>query len=178
MLPSFFKISKRSAPFLDILVKRCTDKTFLTSAYWKKTFTVLCTSCDSVTPRNYKINLIRTVTCRCFRIYSSPSLFKPHIYRFDLTKILSPRREHRSSRKVLHSPFVTVSPTVASWSLPLPSSTSIDRRQLFLGLYLFCFPFKFHFKAFLMVRRVWPSQLRLLRWQHCFRNFPKWLQVE
>ena len=57
---------------------------FLVICLPEETFTALYTKCDSVTPRNYKINLIRTLTCRCFRIYSSPSLFKPYIY-IDLT---------------------------------------------------------------------------------------------
>ena len=44
---------------------------FSTSIYRKKTFTVLYTKRDSFTPRKYKINLIRTLTCRCLRICSS-----------------------------------------------------------------------------------------------------------
>ena len=63
-------------PFLDILVKRCTDKTFVTSIYRKKTFKGLYTKWDSFTPRKYKINLIRTLTYRCFRICSSASLLQ------------------------------------------------------------------------------------------------------
>ena len=53
-------------PFLDILVKRCPDNSFMTSVYRKKTFTGLYTKWDSFTPRKYKINLIRTLTYRCF----------------------------------------------------------------------------------------------------------------
>ena len=59
-------------PFLDILIKRH-DRTFSTSIYRKKTFTGLYTKWDSFTPRKYKVNLIRTLTFRCFRICSSPS---------------------------------------------------------------------------------------------------------
>ena len=42
-------------PFLDILVKRCPDKTFVTSIYRKKTFTGLYTKWDLFTPRKYKM---------------------------------------------------------------------------------------------------------------------------
>ena len=59
--------------FLDILIKR-NNHAFSTSIYRKKTFTGLYTKWDSFTPRKYKINLIRTLTFRCFRICSSPSL--------------------------------------------------------------------------------------------------------
>ena len=73
-------------PFLDILLKRCPDNTFSTSVYCKKTFTGLYTKWDSFTPRKYKINLIRTLTYRCFRICSSPSLLQAAIK--DLRKLL------------------------------------------------------------------------------------------
>ena len=63
-------------PFLDILVKRCPNNTFVTSIYRKKTFTGLYTKWDSFTPRKYKINLIRTLTYRCYRICSSASLLQ------------------------------------------------------------------------------------------------------
>ena len=62
-------------PFLDILIKRY-NHTFSTSIYRKKTFTGLYTKWDSFTPRKYKVNLIRTLTFRCFRICSSPSLLR------------------------------------------------------------------------------------------------------
>ena len=73
-------------PFLDILLKRCLDNTFSTSVYRRKTFTSLYTKWDSFTPRKYKINLIRTLTYRCFRICSSPSLLQAAIK--DLRKLL------------------------------------------------------------------------------------------
>ena len=63
-------------PFLDILVKRNQDHTFSTSIFRKKTFTGLYTKWHSFTPRKYKINLIRTLTFRCFRICSSSSLLQ------------------------------------------------------------------------------------------------------
>ena len=62
-------------PFLDILIKRY-NHTFSASIYRKKTFTGLYTKWDSFTPRKYKVNLIRTLTFRCFRICSSPSLLR------------------------------------------------------------------------------------------------------
>ena len=46
----------------------------MTSVYRKKTFAGLYTKWDSFTPRKYKINLISTLTYRCFRICSSASL--------------------------------------------------------------------------------------------------------
>ena len=73
-------------PFLDILVKRCPDNSFMTSVYRKKTFTGLYTKWDSFTPRKYKINLIRTLTYRCFRICSCASLLHSAVQ--DLRKLL------------------------------------------------------------------------------------------
>ena len=73
-------------PFLDVLVKRCPNNIFETSVYRKKTFTGLYTKWDSFTPRRYKINLIRTLTYRCFRICSSTSLLQSAVD--DLKKIL------------------------------------------------------------------------------------------
>ena len=52
------------------------NHTFSTSIYRKKTFTGLYTKWDSFTPRKYKVNLIRTLTFRCFRICSSPPLLR------------------------------------------------------------------------------------------------------
>ena len=60
---------------------------FSTSIYRKKTFTGLYTKWDSFTPRKYKINLIRTLTYRCFRICSSASLLQSALN--DVKKLLS-----------------------------------------------------------------------------------------
>ena len=79
----------KEIPFLDILVKRCPNNTFTTSVYRKKTFTglySLYTKWDSFTPRKYKINLIRTLTYRCFRICSTASLLKSAVE--DLKRLL------------------------------------------------------------------------------------------
>ena len=73
-------------PCLEILIKRCPNNTFATSIYWEKTFTGLYTKWDSFTPRKYKINLIRTLTYRCYRIYSSAFLLKSALD--DLRKLL------------------------------------------------------------------------------------------
>ena len=73
-------------PFLDILVKRCPNNTFVTSIHRKKTFTGRYTKWDSFTPRKYKINLIRTLTYRCYRICSSASLLQSALD--DLRKLL------------------------------------------------------------------------------------------
>ena len=73
-------------PFLDILVKRCPNNTFVASIYRKKTFTGLYTKWDSFSPRKYKINLIRTLTYRCYRICSSASLLQSALG--DLRKLL------------------------------------------------------------------------------------------
>ena len=73
-------------PFLDILIKRCPNNTFATSIYRKKTFTGLYTKWDSFIPRKYKINLIRTLTYRCYRICSSAFLLKSALD--DLRKLL------------------------------------------------------------------------------------------
>ena len=72
--------------FLDILIKRCPNNTFITSVYWKKTFTGLYTKWDSFTPCKYKINLIRALTYRCFRICSTASLLQSAVE--DLKRLL------------------------------------------------------------------------------------------
>ena len=66
----------KEIPFLDVLIKRTTLNTFTTSVYRKKTLTGLFTKWDSFTPRKYRVNLIRTLTYRCFRICSTPSLLQ------------------------------------------------------------------------------------------------------
>ena len=76
----------KEIPFLDVLGKRCPDNTFITSIYRKKTFTGLYTTWDSFTPRKYKINLICTLTYRCFRICSTASLLQSAVE--DLRKLL------------------------------------------------------------------------------------------
>ena len=81
-----FSVSVNKIPFLDILLKCCPDNTFSSSVYRKKTFTGLYTKWDLFRPRQYKINLIRTLTYRCFRICSSPSLLQAAIK--DLRKLL------------------------------------------------------------------------------------------
>ena len=62
-------------PFLEILIKRHSH-TFSTSIYRKETFTGLYTKWNSFTPGKYKVSLIRTLTFRCFRICSTPSLLR------------------------------------------------------------------------------------------------------
>ena len=62
-------------PFRDVLIKR-RNHIFSTSIYCKKTFTGLNTKWDSFTPRKYKVNPIRNLTFRCFRICSSPRLLQ------------------------------------------------------------------------------------------------------
>ena len=73
-------------PFLDILVTRNQNNAFTTSIYRKKTFTGLYTKWDSFTPRKYKINLIRSLTYRYYRLCSSGSLLKSALN--DLRKCL------------------------------------------------------------------------------------------
>ena len=73
-------------PFLDILVKHSDSNKLTTSVYRKKTFTGLYTKWDSFTPRRYKINLIRSLTYRHFRICSSPELLQSDLK--ELRKLL------------------------------------------------------------------------------------------
>ena len=64
----------------------CPNNTFATSICRKKTFTGLYTKWDSFNPRKYKINLIRTLTYHCCRIYSFAFLLKSALD--DLRKLL------------------------------------------------------------------------------------------
>ena len=70
----------------DILVTRNQNNTFMTSIYRKKTFTGLYTKWDSFTPRKCKINLIRSLTYRYYRVCSSGSLLQSSLN--DLRKLL------------------------------------------------------------------------------------------
>ena len=70
-------------PFLDVHIKRNLNN-FTTTVHHKTTFTGLYTKRDPFTPRKYKINLICTLTYRCLRIRSSPSLLQSTLSQFDL----------------------------------------------------------------------------------------------
>ena len=70
---------------MDILIKRH-NHTFSTSIYRRRTFTGRNTKWDSLTPKKYKENLIRTLTFRCFRICSSPALLRSCLN--ELSKLL------------------------------------------------------------------------------------------
>ena len=76
----------KTIPFLDILVTRNQNNTFMTSIYRKKTFTGLYMKWDSFTPRKYKINLIRSLTYRYYPLCSSGSLLQSALN--DLRKLL------------------------------------------------------------------------------------------
>ena len=59
-----------SLPFLDVMVTH-SDNTFSTNLYHKKTFTGLYTNFDSLSPIQYKINLISVLIYRANHICSS-----------------------------------------------------------------------------------------------------------
>ena len=73
-------------PLLDTLLKRIDEQNFSTSVYRKKTFTGPYTKWDTFNPRKYKINLIRTLSFRCCRIWSSPLSLQSSLN--DLRKLL------------------------------------------------------------------------------------------
>ena len=81
-------------PFLDILITRNQNSTFMTSIYRKKTFTGLYSRWDSFTPRKYKINLIRSLTYRYYRLCSSGSLLQSALH--DLRKLLLQNGYHKA----------------------------------------------------------------------------------
>ena len=62
-------------PFMDVLVERVTDG-FQRSVYRKPTFTGLYTRWDSFAPTSQKINLIRSLAVRAFKICSPSTLDK------------------------------------------------------------------------------------------------------
>ena len=59
-----------SLPFLDVMVTH-SDNTFSTNLYRRKTFTGLYTNFDSLSPIQYKINLISVLIYRAYHICSS-----------------------------------------------------------------------------------------------------------
>ena len=67
--------------------------------YRKKAFTGLYTKWVSFTPRKYKVNLIRTLTFRCFRICSSPSLLRSGLN--ELRKLKPTLNDSVSSEKLI-----------------------------------------------------------------------------
>ena len=73
-------------PFLDLKVER-TNSNFVTSIYRKPTFTGLLSKYDSFTPKKYKLNLVRTLVNRAYRLCSSFLAFDQEIN--FLKKILS-----------------------------------------------------------------------------------------
>ncbi|XP_068692920.1 uncharacterized protein [Montipora foliosa] len=103
-------------PFLDILVTRNQNNAFTTSIYRKKTFTGLYTKWDSFTPRKYKINLIRSLTYRYYRLCSSGSLlqsalndfrklllqngYPQGIINYHINDVLNKNRQHQHSNPV------------------------------------------------------------------------------
>ena len=77
-------------PFLDILLKRCPDNTFSlhlsTGRRHSQAITPSGIHSHLASTKKIKTNLIRTLTYRCFRICSSPSLLQAAIK--DLRKLL------------------------------------------------------------------------------------------
>ena len=67
-----------SLPFLDILATQI-ENSFATNLYRMKTFTGLCTHFDSLSPVQYKINLISVLIYRAFEIFSSYMAFHSQI---------------------------------------------------------------------------------------------------
>ena len=72
------KETNNELPFLDVLIKRDTDS-FQTGMYRKATFTGTYMNWKSLTPRSYKIGLIRCLLTRAFRICSTEKLFREEI---------------------------------------------------------------------------------------------------
>ena len=63
-----------SFAFLDVKIMR-SDNTFTTQTYFKPTFTGLYTNWFSFTPRKYKINLVKCLLSRAWKICSNQQLF-------------------------------------------------------------------------------------------------------
>lgn len=88
----------------------------MTSIYRKKTFTGLYTKWDFFTPRKYKINLIRSLTYRYYRVCSSGSLlqsalndlrklllqngYPQDIINYHINDVLNKNRQHQHSNPV------------------------------------------------------------------------------
>ena len=71
-----------SIAFLDVLVKKEGFK-FSTNIFRKKTFTGLYTRWDSFMPRKYEISLVRTLTYRYLRIFTSSELLESSLSRIE-----------------------------------------------------------------------------------------------
>ena len=103
-------------PIACVLVTRNQNNAFTTSIYRKKTFTGLYTKWDSFTPRKYKINLIRSLTYRYYRLCSSGSLlqsalndlrklllqngYPQRIINYHIDDVLNKNRQHQHSNPV------------------------------------------------------------------------------
>ena len=75
---TFEKESSGSIAFLDVLIK-CTETSFETTTFYKKTYTGLLTNFFSFTPDCYKVGLVRTLVDRAYKINSSYVLFHENL---------------------------------------------------------------------------------------------------
>ena len=163
-------------PFLDIVIKRHHNNSFSTSIYRKKTFTGLYTKWDSFTPRKYKINLIRTLTYRCFRICSSASLlqsalndvkkllsrngYPPGIVTYNMNDVIN---RHQNRPK---DPITTVPKKEIFIVLPyLGFQSKVIKQQLKSCIYKFygCFDLKIIFRNTRRIESFFPYKDRLNR---------------
>ena len=163
-------------PFLDIVIKRHHNNSFSTSIYRKKTFTGLYTKWDSFTPRKYKINLIRTLTYRCFRICSSASLlqsalndvkkllsrngYPPGIVTYNMNDVIN---RHQNRPK---DPITTVPKKEIFIVLPyLGFQSKVIKQQLKSCIYKFygCFDLKIIFRNTRRIKSFFPYKDRLNR---------------
>ena len=68
--------SDHTLPFLDIKITRNQDGSFFTTTYRKPTFSGLYLKWISFLPKQFKINLVKTLLNRAWKICSSSDLFQ------------------------------------------------------------------------------------------------------
>ena len=166
-------------PFLDILVTRNQNNAFTTSIYRKKTFTGLYTKWDSFTPRKYKINLIRSLTYRYYRLCSSGSLlqsalndlrklllqngYPQGIINYHINDVLNKNRQHQHSNPVSTVPKKDI--VILLPYLGLQSNQVAKRLKSCVYKFYSCVNLKIVFQSTRCIKSFFPYKDRINRSQ-------------
>ena len=101
-----FTVEEDSLPFLDILIYKAGNNLF-TSVYRRPTITSLYTDFSTLSPNNYKLNLISTLVFQAFNICSSYVNFRNEFVKIKhvLAKDCYPSLIDNAIKKFLYERF-------------------------------------------------------------------------
>ena len=139
----------KTIPFLDILIKHNHD-TFSTSVYRKPTFTGLFTPFSSFVPLRFKVNLVRILVYRIYKICSSYQAIHIELERLKSILLLNGYPLHfisdniRSALHYLVAPkkqeTATCAKKILYLSLPFTGKHGLDLRNKLLKLFRHHYP--------------------------------------